>query len=156
MLKLKQKVFDALNRRLNDEYFASYFYRSAMSWCKNSGFDNCAEFFHRESESELDHARKIENYLTSWRRMPELKIIPEPEDFKDLRDVFQKAYQIEEDLYNSYESDAREVFNEDICCFSLLQDMLNIQIKSISEYINLLDKIDMSKDMLWFDQEIMK
>ena len=62
--KLPKDVVNLLLERLNDEFKAYYFYRSATNWCKNVGYFKAAEFFAKESEDELAHAKKIEDYLS--------------------------------------------------------------------------------------------
>lgn len=140
-----------LEQRLNDELDAFYFYRSAAAWCKNTGFKYAASFFAHESDEELVHAKKLEQYLTDWNMMPRYPAIEEPETkFNSLVDIIEKAYELEYDLYESYEKDALKLLTKDVCTFGLFQELLKIQLSSIALYsdmINELQLIDADKKM---------
>lgn len=139
--QLPEKVVAQLLPRLKDEMDAFYFYRSAYNWCQNGGFRYAAKFFNEESADELKHARMIEKFLTDWNVMPVLPALTLPEkDFAGLIDIIEKAYEIEYDLYESYEKTAEFMLKEDICTFKLTQDLLAIQQKSIAQYSDFLNQ----------------
>lgn len=140
--KLPPGIVAILEARLLDEYDAFYFYRSAANWCKNVGHQYAHKFFMEESNQELEHAKKIENYLTDWNVMPPFKnIAAADKDFKSLTDVVERAYEIEYDLYESYEKDAAKVLKDDICTFKLIQDLLLIQQESVAEYSDMINEL---------------
>ena len=60
--KLEQKSVNTLLPLLTSEYDAFYHYRALSNWCKGVGYEKAAEFFAKESEDELSHAKKIEQY----------------------------------------------------------------------------------------------
>lgn len=147
--KLESNVVDMLHERHQDELDAFYFYRAASNWCKNVGFFKAAEFFAAESEDELAHAKKIENYLVDWNITPQLSEIPKAKvEFKSLVDVIDNAYKIEYELYEAYEQTSKEMFKIDLCTFALTQELLAIQNKSVAEYsdkLNILEGVEPTK-----------
>jgi ferritin len=144
--KLDKEVVDLLLPRLKDEYNAFYFYRAASNWCKGVGYFKAAEFFAKESEDELSHAKKIEDYLVDWNVDPELPTVERPQiTFGGLIDVIENAYSIEYALYEDYEGTSMEVFKKDLCVFDFLQQFRMLQKQSVAEYsdkLNILEDVD--------------
>jgi len=147
--KLEGKVVDALLPLLTSEYDAFYQYRALSNWCANVGYFKAAEFFAKESEDELTHAKKIEQYLVDWNVTPSLPQIYEPKlEFDTLLDGIEAAYKMEYDLYEQYESAGTKMFTTDLCTFGLIQEFLKIQLAAVAEYsdkLNMLEDVDPSK-----------
>lgn len=148
--KLPQEVVSLLNERLKDEFNAYYLYRSATNWCRNIGYMKAADYFAKESEDELSHAKKIEDFLVQWNVTPELPLIQKPElTFKDLVEIIEKAYKTEYDLYEKYEDTSAKIIKiGDICVFDFLLFFRSVQTQSVAEYsdmINILTGVEPSK-----------
>lgn len=148
--KLPQEVVSLLNERLKDEFNAYYLYRSATNWCRNIGYMKAADYFAKESEDELSHAKKIEDFLVQWNVTPELPSIQKPElTFKDLVEIIEKAYKTEYDLYEKYEDTSAKIMKiGDICVFDFLLFFRSVQTQSVAEYsdmINILTGVEPSK-----------
>jgi ferritin len=144
--KLDKDVVDLLLPRLKDEYNAFYFYRAASNWCQGVGYFKAAEFFAKESEDELGHAKKIEQYLVDWNVDPELPTVERPQIvFSGLMEVIESAYEIEYALYEDYEGTSMEMFKKDLCVFDFLQEFRMLQKQSVAEYsdkLNMLEGVD--------------
>jgi ferritin len=145
--KLSKEVIDLLLPRLKDEFNAAFLYRSASNWCKNVGYFKASEFYAKESEDELTHAKKIEDFLTQWNVIPEIPTVPQPKLlFNGLADTIDNAYKIELKLYEEYEDTSAKIFKiGDLCVFDFLQQFRTIQTQSVAEYsdkINMLDGCD--------------
>lgn len=145
--KLPVKVSDLLTERLKDEYAAFYFYRGASNWCNSIGFLKAGEYFAKESEDELTHAQKIEKYLVDWNVIPSLPSIAEPAtNFSGLLDVIEQSYNIEYNLYESYEDTSLKIFSiGDLCVFDFLKFYRTTQKESVSQYstmLNILEGVD--------------
>jgi ferritin len=141
--KLEKEPVSIINRRLVDEFDAFYFYRSASNWCYDEGYMCAAHFFECESKSELEHAAKLELFLKDWNVLPTLPTIKAPEqDFSSLVDIIEKAYEIEYDLYESYEDDIKKLTEVDLCTFFYLSEFLKIQLASMAEYSNMLRQLN--------------
>lgn len=145
--KLEQEIVDLLLDRLRDEYYAFYLYRSASNWCTGVGFIKAGKYFEAESNDELEHAKKIEDFLVSWNVMPDLDKIDKPKtDFKSLLSIIELAYKTEYDLYEEYEDVSNKILKMgDTCVFDFLKFFRKVQLKSITEYsdmLNILEGID--------------
>ena len=144
---LPKPIVDLLLPRLSDEFKAYYFYRAAANWCKGVGFMKAGAFFHNESDDELEHAKKIEDFLVDWNVDPDLPTIMKPQiKFKSLMEVIEKAYELEFNLYEAYEETSMKIFKAgDVCAFDFLQPLRAIQTKSVAEYsdkLNILDGVN--------------
>lgn len=139
--KLPLDIVELLLPRLGDEMMAFYAYRAASNWCKDQGFFKASAFFAKESEDELVHAKKIEDYLTDWNVLPDLPAVKEPEiEFSDLTAIIDLAYKLEYDLYEAYEETSMDVFKkEDTCTFDFLQFFRAQQTKSVAEYSDMMN-----------------
>lgn len=146
-IKLGSDIVAMLQPRLNDEFKAFYFYRAAANWCRDAGFDKAAAFFQAESDTELTHAKTIENYIVDWNVQPGLDTIKQqPVNFDGLIEIIEKAYQIEYDLYEAYEETSADLFEKDLCTFDFLQQFRKIQTESVAEYATMLNKLNGVKD----------
>lgn len=142
--KLPSNVVSQLTERLSNEFKAYYFYRSATNWCKNVGYFKASEFFAKESEDELAHAKKIEDYLTDWNVTPMLPVIDKPVlEFSCLCDVLDQAYEMEYELYEAYEETSMNIFKiGDLCVFDFLQFFRTAQKDAVAEYSDKLNMLD--------------
>ena len=65
-------------------------------WCDLKGYDNCADFFFKQSEEERKHQLKFFHYLTDMESQAISPSIGDCQhDFENLRDVFETALDIE-------------------------------------------------------------
>lgn len=143
---LPAEIVAILQPRILDEYTAFYFYKHAANWCAGAGFKIAAEYFEKESSSELEHVAKLQAFLVDWNVLPKLPSIPPPPVIKSLVDIIDKAYMLEYDLYEKYEDDSVKVMKAgDVCAFDLLQFFRNTQTTSVAEYSdmkNMLEGVD--------------
>jgi ferritin len=141
---LSEEVVNLLLPRLQDEFNAFYFYRSATNWCQNKGFFKAAEFFKAESDDELTHAKKIEDYIVDWNVTPNLPNIMKPTlEFNDLVDIIEKAYDMEFALYEGYEDTSMKIFKTgDLCVFDFLQFYRTTQKEAVAEYSDKLNVVE--------------
>lgn len=141
-VSLPPESISLLIPRISDEFNAFYFYRDAANWCANVGYTKAAEYFAKESADELEHAKKIEAYLTDWNVTPTLPPIASPAStFSKLSDVIDAAYQIEYALYGAYVETSKAAFASDLCTFDFLTQFRNIQVESVAQYSDLLNKL---------------
>lgn len=140
---LSQQIVSKLLERLKDEYDAMYFYTAVSNWCQGKGYEEAAKFFKAESESEHDHARKIEKYITDWNAAFELPSIEQPDkDYGSLVDVVEQAYEIEYALYEAYEETSKAMLTLDLCTFDFLTDYRKLQTESVIEYSDMLNELE--------------
>lgn len=62
---LKQEMQDALNKQINEELFSAYLYASMASYFEHTNLRGFAQWMRVQSEEELDHARRLVNYINN-------------------------------------------------------------------------------------------
>lgn len=161
---MKLQILDSdcsnrLQERLGDEYKAFHFYRNAANYCRTVGYDGGYSYFTKESVQELEHAKKVENFLCDWNVTPILQAIPKPPTFSGLVDIIEQAYTMELDLYDAYNTDALAILDEDSPTFTFLQEFLTIQRESVAEYSTLINKLELIGSdkfaLFYFDAEVL-
>jgi ferritin len=93
---LKQEIIDIINKQIQMEAHSCAGYLAMAGWCDVAGYDNCAEFFFKQSEEERKHQLKLFHYLVD---MEAKAISPAIGDsnhaFDKLRTVFEHALDME-------------------------------------------------------------
>lgn len=157
LYKLSSKVIKILTDRIKDEYTAHYYYRAAANWCQDMNYKKATEFFNKESEDELGHALKIQEYMVDFNILPDIQQAPTKHTFDNLIDIIHGAYKMELDLMKEYNKDSQSLFNDDITTFDFLTKYRKTQKEAVVEYndlvnaTNLIDKKDKFQ-VLYFEQ----
>ncbi len=93
---LKEEVIDILNKQVEMEAHSSTAYLAMAGWCDVHGYDNCAEFFFRQSEEEKKHQMKLFKYLVNMEATAIAPKVVEPNhEFPTLRSIFETALDME-------------------------------------------------------------
>ena len=159
--KLNDSSVKELNDRLENEYEAHYFYRCAANWCAEANYKKASEFFSKEAESELEHAKGIQDYLVDFGVLPELRSITKTNyDFSDLSEIIQLSYDMELQLMYDYNDSSKLLFSDDITTFDFLTTYRVEQREAINEYNDLLDALELIDksdkfQLLYFEQTYM-
>jgi ferritin len=141
--KLNETLCKLIEERLVDEYKAFYTYQAISNWARGVGFMKAGDYFKKESDDELVHARKLEDFLTDWNDIPQLPVIKQPElEFKTLLEAIETAYGLELALYEAYGDVCSEVFEKDPAVYQFISQFLEIQTKSVAEYSDFLNIIE--------------
>lgn len=157
LYKLSNKVVGLLIDRLQDEYYAHYLYRSAANWCHDKNYKKAAAFFDTDADTELEHAKKIQKYLTDFNIVHNMPQSETEFSFDNLIEIIHEAYQFELKLMKSYNENSHSVFQEDLTTFDFLQQFRDIQRESVVEFNDLINASDLidKKDkfqVLYFEQ----
>lgn len=158
LVKLPQSIVSLLSKRLIDEKTAEYFYISAANWCRLMGYEGGEKYFNGEAASEKEHFQKLIDYMADWNVQPILPSIEQPaQDFTDLKDILERAYQMEYSLMLAYQEISATIFTSHLVTFDFLSFYRNIQNESVIEYSTLLNKLALypESDMVYFDQEVL-
>lgn len=148
LYSLNEKVIQLLIARIKDEYTAHYFYRAAANWCQDLNYKKAAEYFKKEADDELEHAKKLQEYMVDFNIQPEIPPTETNHEFSNLIDIVNKAYKMELDLMMKYNKSSQLIFVEDLTTFDFLTEFREIQKSSVVEYndlvnaSNLVDKTD--------------
>jgi ferritin len=157
LYKISPKVIKILTNRIKDEYTAHYYYRAAANWCQDMNYKKAAEFFRNEADDELEHAKKIQEYMVDFNIQPVIPNAPTKHSFENLIDVVYGAYEMELGLMKAYNKDSLTLFTSDITTFDFLTEFRVIQKGAVVEYndlinaTNLVDKTDKFQ-VLYFEQ----
>ena len=95
---ISEKIVKALSQQIMEEELASRIYLAMASWCDANAYPGAAKFLYSHTNEEREHAEKILKYINY--RGGHARLLPLPEvdnDFKDVRDVFEKA--MEHEIY---------------------------------------------------------
>lgn len=144
---MEKNQVQVLTDRLLDEWKAYMFYRNASQWCDVNGFNKYAgKSFVHEYHDEASHAHKIERRLTDFGikpKMPDLTNIDY--EFKDLKDICQKAHDMENDLLIKYNKNVLKFNNSDPDIALFLKKYVKIQEAAVVKYLDILKRLDVVK-----------
>lgn len=157
--KLPQFAIDVLTRRITDEQNEFSFYVSAAGWCRLNGYQYSANFFQVESSGEEYHYKRLMTFLSDWNSQTDFKPMVYPPPFVSLQDIFEKAYQMEYDLYLKYQQDCVDMFSKCQNAYMLLQEFVSMQNRAVvqaSSYLIKMQKYidDGDNSLINFDKEV--
>jgi len=93
---LHDEVVDIINKQIKMEAQSSAAYLAMAAWCDVRGYDNCAEFFFRQSDQERSHQMKFFHYLVDMECDAVSPSVGESQhEFEKLRSVFEKTLEME-------------------------------------------------------------
>ncbi len=93
---LKDEIVDIINKQVKMEAQSSAAYLAMAAWCDVRGYDNCAEFFFKQSEEERKHQLKFFHYLVDMECEAISPAVDESQhEFEKLRSVFETALEME-------------------------------------------------------------
>jgi ferritin len=155
---LPASVVKTINERIGDEYAAHYFYRNAANWCKDKNYKKAAAFFEVEANTELEHAKGLQDYVTQWNELPTIPPAPTEVKFESLVDIVNGAYEMEYNLFQNYSDFQTDLLTAHPATFNFIQGYLNGQNESVAEYcdlINALELVDIDNrlDILYFENQ---
>ena len=134
---------EILLERLKDEYSARMFYRNSFIMLSNKGFNKAAEFAKNEAKDELKHSAIIEQFLIDWGIPFEVPLPYAVSIPTSLKEFIEIAFGLEKSLYEKYSKNAIEEMSGDQSVYSLLLSFIEIQRKSVAEYKNLIDRMNL-------------
>lgn len=155
--KLSNEIVQMLSERIGDEYTAHYLYTAAYNWCMDKNYKKASQFFSGEAQAELEHAKKLQDFITQWNCIPTIPKVETEFQFESLVDVINQAYKIEFDLYKKYEADSKKMLTKDTAIFDFLSYFRQIQTDSVAEFSDLLNaleliNVDSKLDILYFEE----
>ena len=157
LYKLDSKTVKILTDRIKDEYIAHYYYRAAANWCQDKNYKKAFEFFKSEADSELEHAKGIQEYMADFNIIASIPQAPTVHSFDNLIDIVYGAYKVELALMKEYNKNSQELFSSDITTYDFLKTYREFQKDAVVEYndlINAIDLIDKTDkfQVLYFEQ----
>jgi ferritin len=161
-IKLNESIITLLTERLKDEYTAHYFYRNAANWCRDANYVKATAFFEGEANNELEHAKMLQDYITSWNVVPMIPpVTPDTTKFDNLIQIVNGGYKLEYNLLVDYNETSSKLFTIDLTTFDFLQQFRKIQNDSVAEYSDLLNAANLVNvnnkfEVLYFEGKYFK
>lgn len=161
-IKLNEAIVTLLTDRIKDEYTAHYYYRNAANWCKDANYVKAAAFFEAEAVNELEHAKMLQDYITSWNVVPMIpSTTPDSTKFDNLIEIVNGGYKLEYNLLVDYNDISSKLFTIDLTTFDFLQQFRKIQNESVAEYSDLLNAANLINvnnkfEVLYFENKYFK
>lgn len=141
---LSTTILNKLNKQIELEHFASNLYLSMSAWCKAKGLDGSADFLLKHSLEELEHMRKLFNYVNETGAQAIISAIEKPEsDFDDLRVLFKKT--LEHEIFITGEINQLvdlALKEKDYSTFDFLQWYVSEQHEEEALFMGIIDKIN--------------
>ena len=108
-LSIKPAVLAEIQRQFNHELSAAHAYTALAVWCAERNLKGFAQFFHKQSGEEREHAQKFVDHLLDRGALPELVAIPAPRTkFKGVLEAVQHAREMEQvntaGIHQAYEA----------------------------------------------------
>lgn len=89
---LSQKIQDALNEQIKNEFYSSYSYLAMSAFCARQQFTGCAQWLRMQSREENLHALRLLDFLLARDGKAVLQEIEQPPvDFASIAEVFENA-----------------------------------------------------------------
>lgn len=157
---LKQEMTIKLNKQLNLEFFSANLYLQMSAWCKNKGFEGASQFFWTQSCAEMNHMRRLFDYLNDTSTMPILGTIEAPPiNFLSLAELINYAYKHEQIITRNI----NELINvaltlQDYSTFYFLQWYVAEQREEEKIFKSIIDKLALvdanSSGLFFIDQDL--
>jgi ferritin len=145
---LKEKMIEALNKQINEEFYSSYLYLSMSAYFDNIGLKGFANWMRIQAMEERDHAMKLFDYLLSQGAEVKLMEIKEPQHKWDgVKDAIGEALKHEQHItqcINNLVDIAEEL--KDRATNNLLQWYIDEQVEEEENAREILDKLELIGD----------
>jgi ferritin len=94
---MDKKLYEELNKQIQEEFYASYLYLSMSNWLENNNFRGMAHWMVAQYKEEVTHALKIREILNDrGMKVNLLPIVQVPVEFKSPLDCFEAALKHEQ------------------------------------------------------------
>ncbi|MCL2334864.1 MAG: ferritin [Endomicrobia bacterium] len=160
--KFSDKMCNALNEQVKNEYFSAYLYLAMSVCCSEMNLNGAAAWFRKQYEEELSHGDKMYKYMIERGARVKLLQIDEPRfEWESLPEMFNNALGHEKyitSLINNLVSIAYE--DKDYATLSFLQWFVSEQVEeeaNVEEVIAKLEMAGASKgNLIYIDKELGK
>ena len=155
---LSAEMKKGLQQSIYWELYQSNLWKSLANQLQRLGLFGSQKYFLAESAEELTHYQVIVEFMNDMGDCADLPKIEAIEDkVKNIGDALEIGYETETDVYNHYKDFAKDALKEDLAVYNFLQQFIDIQVKAVGAYGDLLAKYKIAeetKEILEFDQHI--
>jgi ferritin len=155
---LSAEMKKGLQQSIYWELYQSNLWKSLANQLQRLGLFGSQKYFLAESAEELTHYQIIVEFMNDMGDCANLPKIEAIEDkVKNIGDALEIGYETETDVYNHYKDFAKDALKEDLAVYNFLQQFIDIQVKAVGAYGDLLAKYKIAeetKEILEFDEHI--
>lgn len=145
---MSDKMLNALNKQIQEEFFSANIYLSMASWCEKEGLNNCAEFMFEHFEEEKIHMLKFVRYINEMGGHAIIPPLEQPQkDFESLQNLFKTAFEHEKHITSCINNLVKLATQEDnFQAINFLQWFVQEQMEEEVIFQEILDKIRLIGD----------
>ena len=89
---ISKKILEALEEQINKEIYSGYFYLGMSAYAASNKLPGVANWFYAQWKEELEHAKRMIDYVHQSGARVTLKAIDvPPQDFSSAADLFEKT-----------------------------------------------------------------
>lgn len=151
-------MINKLNEQISLEFFSSNLYLQMSAWCDYKGLEGAASFMAKHAAEEMEHMKKLFDYVSETGGMPIIgKIKEAPAKYKSLQQIFEKT--LEHEIHITEQINKLVDFalkTKDFSTFNFLQWYVAEQHEEEKTFRSILDKISMfdNKSLFFIDKEL--
>lgn len=140
---MSDKMLNALNKQIQEEFFSANIYLAMASWCEKEGLSNCAEFMFEHFEEEKMHMLKFVRFINEMGGHAIVPALDQPQkEFESVQSLFRTAFEHEKHITSCISSLVKLANEEDnFQTVNFLQWFVEEQMEEEVIFQNILDKI---------------
>lgn len=140
---ISKNLENAINEQINFEFYSAYTYLAMSSYAEEIDFPGAANFFKIQAQEELDHARKMYDYLFQKGGKVVLEAIEKPKaEFDNLLNIFEEGLKHEQTVTKRIYNIANIALDEkEHATMSFLSWFVDEQVEEEENFTNLVKKI---------------
>ena len=140
---LSKTLEKAINEQINFEFYSAYTYLAMSAYAEEIDFPGAANFFKIQAQEELDHARKMYDYLFQKGGKVVLEAIEKPKaEFDNLLNIFEEGLKHEQTVTKRIYNIANIALDEkEHATMSFLSWFVDEQVEEEENFTNLVKKI---------------
>ncbi|MFQ5689486.1 MAG: ferritin [Gemmatimonadota bacterium] len=143
-----QKVVDALNRQVGEEFYAAYLYLAMMAYFERSSLPGFAHWMRLQAQEEVGHAMRLVDFILERGGRVELGPIDKPPSEFDsplsvMREALEHERGVTEQIHELYEVALEQ---KDYPAQVLLQWFITEQVEEEKSAGDLVDRLELAGD----------
>lgn len=140
---ISKNLENAINEQINFEFYSAYTYLAMSAYAEEINFPGAANFFKIQAQEELDHARKMYDYLFQKGGKVVLEAIEKPKaEFDNLLNIFEEGLKHEQTVTKRIYNIANIALDEkEHATMSFLSWFVDEQVEEEENFTNLVKKI---------------
>ncbi len=145
---LNEKMLNALNKQIQEEFYSAYLYLSMSSWFDSIGLKGFSHWMKVQFEEEMEHGMKIYQYIQAHGEKVELlEIAKPPAKWDSPLHAFKETLKHEQHItkcINDLVDLAEEL--KDRATFNFLQWFIDEQVEEEANDMEIISKLEMIGD----------